>query len=219
MPSSAPRDFYDTQYHFTQDIARPDERRIRRSLSFLGSLKTTTHLDLGCGGGWAARLAHLEGRTRLTIGLDFSRTALELARQHTPKILWVQADGAALPIADDSIDRIYCDGALEHFPRPAKGWSEIARILRRDSGRAVVIVPNFYVKTEQPMEFRTSYWGWKKLIRAAGLTLTETHVDWGPPVRGAGSAVRAAKRLLGKMLGAVPFMPYQFIFVVMRRDR
>jgi ubiquinone/menaquinone biosynthesis C-methylase UbiE len=214
---SLPRDFYDNQYHFARDVARPDESRIRRSLRFLGSLENTTHLDLGCGAGWAARLARIEGRTRRTLGLDFSRTALELARRHSPQILWIQADGAALPIADDSIDRLYCDGALEHFPDPPAGWAQIARILRPGSGRAVVIVPNFYVKTEQPMEFRTHYWGWKKLIDAAGLTVLETHVDFGPPLRGAGTPVRAARRLAGKLLGMIPFLPYQFIFVVARQ--
>jgi ubiquinone/menaquinone biosynthesis C-methylase UbiE len=215
--TQAPRDFYDTTYHFANDVTRPDESRIRRSLRFLGNLEGLSHLDLGCGGGWAARLAHLEGRTRHTLGLDFSRTALTLARQHTPQILWVQADGAALPIANDSIDRLFCDGALEHFPSPAKGWQEIARILRRGSGRAVVIVPNFYVRTEQPLEFRTNYWGWKKLIQTAGLTLEETHVDWGPPLRSAGSPMRAAKRFAGKVLGVIPFLQYQFVFVVTKR--
>jgi SAM-dependent methyltransferase len=218
MTDPAPRDFYDTEYHYAQDVARPNEARIRRSLRFLGSLDGTTHHDLGCGAGWAARLARVEGRTRRTFGLDFSRTALQLARQHTPEILWIQADGTALPIADASIDRLFCDGALEHFPSPAKGWTEIARILRAN-GLGVVIVPNFYVKTEQPMEFRTNYWGWKKLIASAGLTLVATHVDWGPPVRGAGSPMRAAKRLGGKLLGVVPFRPYLFILVVEKKAK
>lgn len=213
---TAPRDFYDTQYHFAEDAARPDEKRIRRSLRFLGSLDGLTHLDLGCGAGWAARLARREGRTRLTIGLDFSGTALKLARQHSPDIPWVQADGTALPVADASIDRLYCDGALEHFPDPAKGWSEIARILA-PAGRALVIVPNFYVKTEQPLEFPASYWGWKSLIERAGLRVEATHVDWGPPVFGAGGVARAMKRLAGKLLGFIPRMQYQFIFIVTKR--
>jgi ubiquinone/menaquinone biosynthesis C-methylase UbiE len=212
---SSPRDFYDTEYHFAADAARPDERRIRRSLRRLEPLAGTTHLDLGCGAGWAARLAHRDGKAGRTVGLDFSRTALQLARGHTPEILWLQADGTALPVADASIDRLYCDGALEHFPDPAQGLREIARVLRPVGGsRAVVIVPNFYVKTEQPMEFRTHYWGWRRQIEAAGLTVETTGVDWGPPLRGAGSPARAIKRLAGKVLGLVPFMQYQFVFVL-----
>jgi ubiquinone/menaquinone biosynthesis C-methylase UbiE len=210
---SSPRDFYDSEYHFASDAARPDEARIRRSLRHLEPLQDTTHLDLGCGAGWAARLARRDGHTARTIGLDFSRTALQLARGHTPEILWVQADGTALPVADASIDRLYCDGAIEHFPDTRQGLREIARVLR-PSGRAVVIVPNFYVKTEQPMEFRTHYWGWRRQIEAAGLTVEKTGVDWGPPFRGAGSAARMVKRLAGKLLGLIPFMQYQFVFVL-----
>src|SRR5688572_7638089 len=176
-PSASPRDFYDAEYHFAEDVQRPNERRIRRSLRHL-PLKGATHLDLGCGAGWAARMSRADGAQR-TIGLDFSRTALQLARRHTPEILWVQADGTALPVADGSIDTLHCDGALEHFPDPQKGLREIARILR-PGGRGVLIVPNFYVKTEQPLEFRATYSAWKAKIAAAGLTVEHTGTDWGP---------------------------------------
>src|SRR5205823_1097758 len=97
--------------------------------------------------------------------------------------LWVQADGTALPVADASVDRLFCDGALEHFPDPTRGLREMARILR-PGGRGLLIVPNFYVKTEQPLEFRASYWNWKRKIEAAGLVVERTGVDWGPPLRG-----------------------------------
>ena len=55
--TQAPRDFYDTAYHFAQDVARPDESRIRRSIRFLGNLQGTR--DIGVGN--APRLeVHLE---------------------------------------------------------------------------------------------------------------------------------------------------------------
>jgi ubiquinone/menaquinone biosynthesis C-methylase UbiE len=147
--------------------------------------------------------------------LDFSRTALELARRHSPEILWIQADGTALPVADNSVDALHCDGALEHFPDPNKGLSEIARILKPDA-RAVLVVPNFYVKTEQPLELHLSYWGWKHRIEAAGLRVERTGIDWGPPVFGTKSFTRSLKRLIGRTLGLVPFMQYQFVFVLRR---
>jgi len=78
----------------------------------------------------------------------------------------------------------------------------------------VLIVPNFYVKTEQPMEFRTHYWGWKRLLEERGLKVERTGIDWGPAVFKNANLKRALARTIGKILSAIPFMQYQFIFVV-----
>ncbi len=210
---TTPRNFYDSEYHFAADVQRPNEPRIWSHLRRLGSLSGKTYFDLGCGAGWAARLARTQGGAARAIGLDFSRTALELARRHSPQILWIQADGTALPVADASVDALHCDGALEHFPDPDKGLGEIRRILK-PGGRAVLVVPNFYVKTEQPLELHLNYWGWKRRIEAAGLRVEKTGIDWGPPVFAAKGLARKLKRLIGKALGLVPFMQYQFVFVL-----
>lgn len=214
-PAAAdPRRFYDAEYHFAEDVERPDEKRIWHALRHLQPLSGQTFFDLGCGAGWAARLAKHDGKVRRALGLDFSWTGLELAHRHSPAgILWVQGDGTALPIADGSIDRLFCNGALEHFPDVNLGVSEISRVLRA-GGRAVLIVPNFYVKTEQPMEFRTHWWGWKRLIESHEMTVKKTGIDWGPPVFKNTNFKRAIARIVGKMLSAFPFMQYQFIFVV-----
>jgi ubiquinone/menaquinone biosynthesis C-methylase UbiE len=212
-PASAPREFYDSEYHFEEDAARPDERRIWHAMKNLYPIKGTDFLDLGCGAGWATRLAKVEGYAKRVVGLDFSRTALVLARKHSPQILWVQADGTRLPIADASFDRLYCNGALEHFPDVRKGLSEVARILRPD-GLGVLIVPNFYVKTEQPMEFRTHYWGWRRMLESSGLNVLYAGTDWGPPIFKNANFKRVIARTIGKILCAIPYMQYQFIFVV-----
>jgi ubiquinone/menaquinone biosynthesis C-methylase UbiE len=216
MTQAAPREFYDSQYHFEEDATRPDEKRIWRALKHLEPIAGSDFIDLGCGAGWATRLAHSQGRATRAVGLDFSRTALVLARRHSPEILWVQADGTALPIADGSFDRLFCNGALEHFPDVKQGIREIARILR-PGATAVLIVPNFYVKTEQPMEFRTHYWGWKSLLEASGLAVTRTGIDWGPAVFKNANLKRVVARTIGKILCAIPFMQYQFIFAVTRK--
>jgi hypothetical protein len=93
--------------------------------------------------------------------------------------------------------------------------AEMARVLR-PAGRGVIIVPNFYVKTEQPMEFRTHYWVWKRLLQECGLHVEKTATDWGPPVFKNANLKRALARLAGKLISAVPLLQYQFIFVVRR---
>jgi ubiquinone/menaquinone biosynthesis C-methylase UbiE len=213
MSQAAGREFYDTQYHFAEDAQRPDERRIWRALRRLEPMRGTTFLDLGCGAGWATKLAKEQGGAAKVLGLDFSKTALDLARKHTPQILWIQADGTALPLADAAFHRLFCNGSLEHFPDVSQGLKQIARILR-PGATAVLIVPNFYVRTEQPQEFRTNYWGWKKLFKQAGLTVLSTDTDWGPPIFKNANVKRVIARTIGKVLCAIPFMQYQFIFTV-----
>jgi ubiquinone/menaquinone biosynthesis C-methylase UbiE len=213
-PTAATREFYDSEYHFAADAARPDEPRLWRALRLLEPLEGRVLLDLGCGAGWAARLAVQRGRAGSVIGLDFSRTALDLARRHSPEVLWLQADGTALPVADGSIDRLFCNGSLEHFPDVRLGLREIRRILHADRGRAVLIVPNFHVRTEQPMEFRAGYLTWRRLLKEAGLRIEKVGRDWGPPLRGAPDLKRLLMRLAGKLLSAVPMMQYQFILAV-----
>jgi ubiquinone/menaquinone biosynthesis C-methylase UbiE len=209
----AARDFYDSEYHFEEDANRPDEMRIWHAMRHLQPIANSEFLDLGCGAGWATRLAKLDGRASHAVGLDFSRTALVLARQHTPQILWIQGDGTALPLASGTFDRLFCNGALEHFPDIRRGITEIARILK-PGARAVLIVPNFYVKTEQPMEFRTHYWGWKKLLEERGMQVEKTGIDWGPGIFKNANLKRLIARTIGKILCAIPFMQYQFVFVV-----
>ncbi len=216
MTSPVPRDFYDSQYHYAEDASRPDEKRIWRALKRLEPLNGATILDLGCGAGWAIRMAIRNGQAARAIGLDFSITGLKLARNHSPDILWLQADGTALPLADASFDRLFCNGSLEHFPDVKRGIREIARILK-PGGRAVIIVPNFYVKTEQPMEFAASYWNWKRQFESAGLRVEQTAKDWGPAVFKNANLKRAIARLAGKIVSALPYLQYQFIFVLTKK--
>src|SRR5438874_12957386 len=100
MTKSAPREFYDSEYHFKEDAGRPAERRIWRALRHLEPIVGSHLLDVGCGAGWATRMALVQARALRAVGLDFSRTGLTLARRHTPQALWVQADGTSLPLPD-----------------------------------------------------------------------------------------------------------------------
>src|SRR5438477_10620333 len=199
LPPATPRDFYDSQYHFAEDAQRPDEKRIWHALKHLEPIAGSDFFELGCGAGWATRLAKGRANARRAVGLDFSRTALELAHRHTPGVLWVQGDGTALPLADGAFDRLFCNGALEHFPDVARGVAEIARVLR-PGARAVLIVPNFYVKTEQPTEVATHYWAWKKLLASRGLRVERVGTDWGPAVFKNANFKRAIARLIGKII-------------------
>jgi len=245
MHGPALREFYDREYHFGEDVDRPNPDRLWRAVRELEPLAGTTLLDLGCGVGWATRLAARRGQVRDAVGLDFSRTALHAAaaiREDDPpghaadrqavrraplsatlptglptalpaRIAWVCGDGTALPFGAGTFDRAFSFGSMEHFPDVAAGFRELARVLRAGA-IAVTVVPNFYVRTAQPVEHRDTEAGWRRLITGAGLEVLRVRADPGPAILKNRRPGRIALRLGLRALGLVPAFRYQFIFVM-----
>lgn len=95
----------------------------------------TTALDLGCGNG--RHLAPLRERFDEAVGLDFSRSMLELCDAPV-----VRGDLSALPFADSSADCVLCVAALHHLPSRdgrLSALDEIARVLRDDAEALVSV--------------------------------------------------------------------------------
>jgi ubiquinone/menaquinone biosynthesis C-methylase UbiE len=84
-------------------------------------------LDVACGTGIVARLAHRRDAARV-VGVDVSGPMLEVARAIEPNIEWREGDAAALPVAaDERFGRVFCQQGVQFFAdRPAA-----ARELRR----------------------------------------------------------------------------------------
>jgi 2-polyprenyl-6-hydroxyphenyl methylase/3-demethylubiquinone-9 3-methyltransferase len=83
-------------------------------------------LDLACGGGLLApHVAHLGHRH---VGLDLSRTALPLARDHG--VVPVCGDVLQLPFADEVADVVVAGEVLEHVPDLTAAVGEACRVLR-----------------------------------------------------------------------------------------
>jgi ubiquinone/menaquinone biosynthesis C-methylase UbiE len=85
-------------------------------------------LDVGCGDG-ARTLANLPPGS---VGLDFSRAGLDLARETVPDARLLQADMLAVPLRDASVDAVTAYHAVFHVARedhPAV-YREFARVLR-----------------------------------------------------------------------------------------
>jgi SAM-dependent methyltransferase len=207
------RDYYENSYHFDQDIESPAPKRLWRALRLLQPLSGTRFLDLGSGVGWAARLAADRGCARVVVGVDFAYRPLRLGAGAIPEVLRVQGDGTRLPFRDDSFDRVLSFGSIEHFPDVGKGLEELGRVLA-PGGRAVVVVPNFHVRTEQPRELRLSYFGWRRRFREAGLQILKTGADLGPEVFRDRKVRRAVLRAGAKTVSVVPGLQYQFIFAL-----
>jgi SAM-dependent methyltransferase len=216
--ASAARTFYDSRYHFAEDVDRPNAERLWRALRHLEPLPGATLLDLGCGVGWSTRIAITRGGVSHAVGLDFSRTALALATRQTgideqKRVEWVCGDGTALPFGDGSFDRAFSFGSMEHFPDVRRGFAELARVLK-PGGRAVSVVPNFYVRTGQPVEHHDTLAGWRRIIEGAGLEVTRVAGDHGPALLKNRRPARIALRLALRAASVIPALRYQFIFVM-----
>ncbi|MFC5366278.1 class I SAM-dependent methyltransferase [Salinirubrum litoreum] len=95
-------------------------------------------LDVGCGDG-ARTLANLPAGS---IGLDFSRAGLDLARETVPDARLLQADMLDIPLRAASVDAITAYHAVFHVSRDDHPtvYREFARVLR-PGGRLLLTLP------------------------------------------------------------------------------
>ena len=98
----------------------------------LRELQPPQMLDSGCGEGWySAAFAACAGEVT---ALDISKEAIRRAARRDPKITWLVASSAELPVADASIDLVTAVFS------PLK-VSEVARVLR-PTGSLLIAVPD-----------------------------------------------------------------------------
>ena len=84
-------------------------------------------LDIGCGPGIVLGAALARG-ARPT-GADVAAGMLDVVRRRHPGVDLVEADVAALPLADGSFDAVVGGFVLNHLPAPERAAAEIARVL------------------------------------------------------------------------------------------
>lgn len=96
-------------------------------------------LDLGCGPGhWSRCLAEHYGTDCRVIGLDIAPGMLATARQSpSPRVHWLCADAADLPLADCRVDVAFSNLAIQWCPDLDAIMAELYRVLR-PGGRAVI---------------------------------------------------------------------------------
>jgi len=91
-------------------------------------------LDAGCGSGLIAR--HL----RNIVGLDISRTELELAKKYAPHGEYIQGDVLNLPLRSCVVDSVICTEILEHVSKASLVIDEFNRVLK-NGGLLIGSVP------------------------------------------------------------------------------
>lgn len=92
-------------------------------------------LDVASGPGWVAGAAAARGAH--VLGVDISRSMVDLAARLYPAVRFVQADAEALPFGQSRFDLSVSNLGLSHVARPIRMVAEMVRVTRQ-GGRVVV---------------------------------------------------------------------------------
>jgi SAM-dependent methyltransferase len=110
------------------ELAEPSNHPLfERVLDRLNVAPGTRLLDVGCGSGYALRLAHEGGAT--VTGLDITPELLAIARERVPAAMLAQAGMDDLPFTDDAFDAVVGFNAFPFADDPSAAVAEAARVV------------------------------------------------------------------------------------------
>ena len=113
------------------ELAEPSNQPLFAAvLRRLGLRDGTRLLDVGCGSGYAARMAAALGAE--VTGLDITPELLAIARERVPAGDFRLGDMAALPFVDESFDAVVGFNAFQFADDPGAAVAEGRRVLRAD---------------------------------------------------------------------------------------
>lgn len=110
--------------HFMEPNARPLYQEVQRRLSVS---EGTRLLDVGCGPGGAALMAHERGAR--VAGLDASPGSIEVARERIPDGDFRVGDMETLPWPDSSFDAVTGFNSFQFAGNPTAALKEARRVL------------------------------------------------------------------------------------------
>jgi SAM-dependent methyltransferase len=96
-------------------------------LDAVGARAGTRLLDVATGPGFVAATARERGAR--VVGVDFSATAVAVARRQYPAIDFREGDAEALAFADESFDAVAMNYGVPHLGRPELAFAEARRVL------------------------------------------------------------------------------------------
>lgn len=87
-------------------------------------------LEAGCGAGRFTRLLGATGAN--LVSFDYS-TAVEVSRaqnSHFINVVFAQADVLDMPFRENSFDRVFCHGVIQHTPNPEAAFHALNKVLK-----------------------------------------------------------------------------------------
>ena len=129
-------------YEYFGDLTATDAERKRyaRALALdleLARFDPRGRVVVDAGSGFGVTLASLAALGARAVGLEAFRpmalSAGALARRYFPElpVSTLRADVRAIPLANASVDFVYCNEALSHFLEPHRFVAEAGRVIRR----------------------------------------------------------------------------------------
>lgn len=132
------------------------QKAVYRHTAALSLIEVNTQsvLDVGCGDGLFLGLVHTRLSDSVLRGIDWSPTAIEMAKDRTPgaEFKLLDATSSRLPFEDKEFDVVVALDVLEHTYKPEELLRELARVARTS---VIVGVPNF---SSLPARIQT-FWG------------------------------------------------------------
>ena len=181
-------------------------------------------LDIACGGGFLLKEA--EKRGLITVGIDISDKAIEIAKRNARHSILAVSSGENLSFKDNLFDYVTNLGSLEHFLNPEQGVQEMTRVLK-NNGKAIIMVPNSHSiihfwrvltkgtiygsEEKQEIERLATIKEWQELLEENGLAVNKVLKYNLPPC-----VFKSSKYYVGYCL-VYPFIPlnlsYSFVFI------
>lgn len=141
-------------------------------------------LDVGCGNGWAVRLAAERAPRMSVVGIDLAPEMIERARDLTPEssdATFLEAGLLDAPLASAGFDKVFSMETLYYMEDPGEGLVRIAELLR--PGGTCALLMDYYRENEAvhhwpddlgiPMTLLGER-EWAALARSAGLREVRT---------------------------------------------
>ncbi|HOA75361.1 MAG TPA: class I SAM-dependent methyltransferase [Phycisphaerae bacterium] len=142
------QDVFDVEHRYRHRVERSFWHDVSRMLGDNdGVVAGRTVVDLACGTGFVTQILAeaMHPQDRL-IAIDISPAALDsAARKCRPhRLQQAVADGARLPLADESVDLFAINAALHHMPDPIGVLQEVDRVLKPAGLFALGFEPNLH---------------------------------------------------------------------------
>ncbi len=134
------------QFYENKIVGYPSRLRVKKILKELGKIKGRKVIDVGCEAGYIS-LKILEKEPSNLYAIDIIEDALKefkkklSTKSHNTNIVVKKAPLQKIPFKSHLFDVAVCTEVIEHAPELDKGFSEIARVLKK-GGKLILTFPN-----------------------------------------------------------------------------